>query len=372
MISRSQFLNLSLLFCIKGLFAENVKGQINERKPTLFSAGYNNGEGFLLKAFSIYGLELYSKNLPTRGHSISINPKTLEGAIITRSPGESIIIFDRFSGGTIKKIINTNGFHYYGHGFYSDDGRWLYTSENEYNSGRGMVGIYDSKDSYKLVKRISSNGIEPHEISFLKNTKIGVIANGGILTHPDSGKTKLNIQNMESNLTYLNLITGESLSIKKLSPELKLMSIRHIDVSEKNQVAFAMQYQGSLNDVYPLVGISDIYSEIQLFDTPKEILYRMNNYCGSICFDSSGDLLAVSNPRGNIITFWNVTKKCYHSFFEIKDGCGLSPGLAPNSFFISNSYGDLINYWPITKEKIYVVYSSDFFNFDNHLKLVFI
>ena len=72
-----------------------------------------------------------------------------------------------------------------------------------------------------------------------------------------------------------------------LNSEFKSMSIRHLDVSETNIVAFAMQYKGFGEKLYPLVGICDLFNDIQLFDVPVEILYRMQNYCGSICFDLS-------------------------------------------------------------------------------------
>ena len=56
---------------------------------------------------------------------------------------------------------------------------------------------------------------------------------------------------MVSKLTYVNLETGNLVAENELLSEFKFMSIRHLDVSSENKVAFAMQYQGSGNEPYP-------------------------------------------------------------------------------------------------------------------------
>jgi len=369
MISRSEFIKLTSLLCFEALRPTNMQAYNDSGSNIYLSAGFKEGKHYSLCGISSSGRELYSIDLPTRGHAIAINQKTNECAIIARSPGNYVYIFDVKSGSITNKIICNSDFHYYGHGFYSCDGRWLYTSENEYESGKGFLGIYDSHHSYQLVKRIYTNGIGPHEIVLLKDGKTVAIANGGILTHPDTGNTKLNLQDMVSKLTYVNLETGNLVAENELLPEYKFMSIRHLDVSSENKVALAMQYQGSGNKPNPLVGLSDINNGIKFFDTPIEVIYRMQNYCGSICFDSSGNFLAVSNPRGGMITFWKVQNRSFYSLMEIKDGCGVSQSDEPNTFCISNGYGDLFKYWPIEHKKEKLKNNVKMTGWDNHLKL---
>ena len=69
-----------------------------------------------------------------------------------------------------------------------------------------------------------------------------MVANGGIDTHPESGRTKLNIATMAPNLAYLN--AGEVIEAVTLPQEMHKNSIRHLAVDNQGQVAFGMQWQG--------------------------------------------------------------------------------------------------------------------------------
>jgi len=44
--------------------------------------------------------------------------------------------------------------------------------ENEYDPGRGVIGIYDVKDSFRFVDTISTQGIGPLEIELLAYGKL--------------------------------------------------------------------------------------------------------------------------------------------------------------------------------------------------------
>lgn len=62
------------------------------------------------------------------------------------------------------------------------------STQNQYDSGRGVIGVYDVKDNYRLLETIPSHGIGSYEIKLLSEEKILVVANGGILTHPETGR----------------------------------------------------------------------------------------------------------------------------------------------------------------------------------------
>lgn len=360
MLSRYEFIKKSSTFLLDPFF------YLKKNKIYYISAGADlHGQYYVFCVTNSDNL-IYSINLPNRGHSIAINKKYKIAAVISRSPGTYIKIFDIKSGEILNNFLCLDGFHFYGHGFFSKNGRFLYVSENDFKNGKGYIGIYDSHNSYKIKKKYSTNGIGPHEIAILKNKNIAVIASGGIRTHPKTGKTKLNLQDMISKISFIDLISGMIIKENYLNSEFKSMSIRHLDVSETNIVAFAMQYKGFGEKLYPLVGICDLFNDIQLFDVPVEILYRMQNYCGSICFDLSGEIIAVSNPRGGIVTFWDVKYKKYLSLLEIADGCGLAPCQEPKTFCISNGYGQLIKYSLINNKKE-IIMNNNNIKWDNHL-----
>ena len=369
-LKRRHFLSLTTGTLLSN-FYKNISyaSKINSNPAAYLSSAGNSQGDFFLSCFSNLGKEKFRIGIPNRGHGFARNSISRDAAIFARRPGNFCYIINTSNGEIIDKFNTKNGRHFYGHGFYSNDGMWLYSTENEYNSGRGLIGVYDVTDRYRLVETFPSYGIGPHEINLLSEGNILVVANGGVLTHPDSGRQKLNLDTMESSLVYIDIKSGKLLSSRKLSDELRLMSIRHIAVSPSNEIAVVMQYQGPSSHIHPLVGFQKGSDQIILCSAPEKVLYRMKNYCGSVTFDSSSKLIAVSSPRGGIITFWSTTERCFLSLIKIQDGCGVAPGINPESFIITNGHGRILDHSPLIPKTELL---SNFKNthWDNHLLMV--
>ena len=52
---------------------------------------------------------------------------------------------------------------------------------------------------------LANGSFGPHEIRLLPQGDTLVVANGGIETHPDSGRSKLNLPTMRPNLAYITI-----------------------------------------------------------------------------------------------------------------------------------------------------------------------
>ena len=85
----------------------------------------------------------------------------------------------------------------------------LFTTENDYNGKRGVLGIRDSQ-SLQPVGEYATDGLDPHDVQLLPDGKTLVVANGGIETHPDFGRRKLNLDTMQPSLVYLDSETGKA------------------------------------------------------------------------------------------------------------------------------------------------------------------
>jgi len=189
------------------------------------------------------GQIVFSLPLPGRGHAGIAHPDTAEVVVFARRPGNFANVIDCRTGRKVTDLQCPRGRHFYGHGVFSADGRVLFTPENDYEVGTGVIGVWDRSDGYTRIAEFSSGGIGPHEITRLPGTDILVIANGGIETHPDSGRAKLNLATMQPNLSYLSG-AGKVLETIELSPAHRLSSIRHLSVRSDGLVAFGMQWQG--------------------------------------------------------------------------------------------------------------------------------
>jgi hypothetical protein len=333
-----------------------------------FSSGADKLGNYFLSGLTNSGKEQFRLSLPSRGHGAAYQPNSNEIAVFARRPGKYIIVVNVLSGEKLAQVTCKEDRHFYGHGVYSPDGKWLYTTENEYDSGRGVIGVYDVKNRYRLVETLPAYGIGPHEIGLLADGKTMVVANGGIMTHPETGREKLNLAEMDSSLTYIEINSGKLLSAQRLLPKLRLMSIRHLDVGPDDNVAVVMQYQGPRRHLHPLVGFQKGSAAIELLSAPETVGYHMKNYCGSVAFDSSGKIIAVSSPQGGIISFWSVQEKRFLSYVEVKDGCGIAAENTPECFRITNGLGQIIRHSPLNK-KTKILISATNTRWDNHLLL---
>ncbi len=302
----------------------------------VFAGACGSREGdYRMTCFSLDGSRMAQCALPGRGHSVEMRPFSNEAIVFARRPGTFAIVFDTKSGQKIQTLESVQGRHFYGHGVFDFEGHYVYATENDYGNGRGVIGIYEAGDAYRRVGEIPSHGIGPHEIRIHPDGDILIVTNGGIQTHPDIPRVKMNLPTMDSSLCYIDRQDGKLLSKVTLPERYRKLSIRHIDINRIGTVGVAMQYEGPSMDTVPLIGTSSGGTEVKLIDEPIAIIRSMQNYCGSIAFDSSGKVLAVSAPKGNRITFWNVSTGEFLASANVADACGISPGLEDGEFLIS-------------------------------------
>lgn len=302
--------------------------------------------------------------LPGRGHGGAFQPGGRHMVMFARRPGLFAFIFDRGSGAIRHVLEGPPGRHFYGHGTYSPDGRLLYSTENDYDAERGVVGVWDAADGYRRVGEFDSFGIGPHDAALMPDGHTLVIANGGILTHPDTGRHKLNIPDMAPSLATVDVRSGERTGQWSLPREFHKLSIRHLARTRDAGVIAAMQYEGPASDTPPLV-LRLGRDGFGLMPAPRDVQRRMNNYAGSATADTSGALVAVSAPRGNLVTFWSHDG-AYLSSFEMPDGCGLASSARSREFLLSGGDGRLVRHRPDTG-RILSERSVAGYHWDNHM-----
>ena len=305
--------------------------------------------------------------LPGRGHSVIARPGKSEAVAIARRPGNFAVVFSTFGESQPLKFNTPSTRHFQGHATFNPHGNLLFTTENDFDSGSGVIGIYDAKNFYRRIGEIQSYGIGPHELAFMPDGKTLAIANGGILTHPDMGRAKLNITTMEPSLAYVDSSNGELKAHWVPPPGRKCkLSIRHLAIRRDGLVAYACQDQGPINDAIPLIGLHrPNWHKPILFNAPHSNYAAMNGYCGSLAWDTSEQVLAVSSPRGNIVTFWNARSLSLSNVFKIEDGCGVATGQNPGTFVLSSGNG-VFMLWPKNlKQNI-----QKYIPWDNHLSRI--
>ena len=290
--------------------------------PAFLSAAGLPGGGYALCGISDALDVVFRIPLPARGHAAAAHPARAEAVAFARRPGTFALVIDCRSGKVLAKLQAPADRHFYGHGAFSADGTRLYTTENDYEAAEGRIGIWDVNAGYRRVGDISSGGIGPHDIKRLPGTETLVIANGGIETHPDSGRSKLNLPTMRPNLSYIEdrQITEQI----ELDTKLHRNSIRHLAVSKTGSVAFAMQWQGDKIDA-PLLGVHKRGQAPRLATAHADDWRAMQGYAGSVAFSADGEQIALTSPRGGIVQFYDQRDATLQQTLQMADACGVAP-----------------------------------------------
>ena len=279
--------------------------------------------GFVLAGLTGDGVAIFRIPLPGRGHAAAAHPSRPEAVAFARRPGTYAIVLDCLSGRPRLQIEAPRGRHFYGHGAFSADGSLLFTTENDFDTSRGMVGIWDAADGYARAGEMSSGGIGPHDVQLMPDRRTLVVANGGIETHPDSGRAKLNLPAMRPNLSYLDP-SGGIVDQIELKPEFGRNSIRHLAVGQDGTVAIALQWQGDLSRQPPLLGVHLQGGPVNLLAAPSEDHVRMQGYAGSIAFSGDRRNVAITSPRGGVLQVFGTEDGSYEGQLQEVDVCGIS------------------------------------------------
>lgn len=370
MLSRRSFLAMSSALSGAAMTAPSWATLTQqEAGKKLYASAYSlNKQEHFFGLFDEKGDIVWNVTLLDRAHAPVVHPSQSIVGIVARRPGFFMDFFDVSTHQRITRIKPSKDHHFYGHALFTSDGNRLITQENHYPSGQGKIFVREWP-SGQVLKSFSSNGIGPHE-SVLLNEDVLVIANGGLMTHPDEDRTILNLDTMQPNVTYLNLRDGSVLNQSANSDELHQLSIRHLDVNQQGTVALGFQYQGEIWDQVPLVALSRIdQPELEYLPIPEEVRIRFKQYCGSVCFDSSGEILAISTPRGGLVAYWHVDSKTFLGVENCRDVCGLVATDNTYEFLLTSGMGSQLKSNPVQKVSGMIKKHTNL-HWDNHLRQI--
>jgi hypothetical protein len=250
------------------------------------------------------------------------------------------MVFDP-AGKTEPLTINSvEGRHFYGHGAFSPDGGLLYATENDFDNAAGMIGIYDARDGFRRIGEFPTHGVGPHELILLGDGRTLAIANGGIETHPDFGRAKLNLPTMKPSFVFVDRLTGDLLEKHELPPDLHQLSIRHMDIDGNGTVWFGCQHEGPASELPLLVGKVERGKAFNLVDMPEKILGGFRNYIGSVAANRDTGMVAVSSPQGNAYAVLEASTGKVLSATSLTEVCGLAPDRG--GFIVSTGTGEIV------------------------------
>ncbi len=372
MTTRRAFLKnmlpLGSLMLFGASFSRSSHAQQNGKD--LYASACRKPDGtFAFIVFDATGKVVRGIALQGRGHDCAFHVSTGRVTGFARRPGNFALAFNIRNSSPPKLFTTPQDRHFYGHGVYSNDGRLLYSTENDFANNRGIIGIYDATNNYQRIGEFASHGIGPHDVTLLHDGQILAVANGGIETHPDMGRTKLNLESMQANLSFLDTQTGDLLSQHQLAKDIHKLSIRHLAPDASGNIWFGCQWEGDLRDTPALIGKAGLDQDIAMLDATAPLAPALRGYIGSICANGDGRWLAASAPRANQVIFVDTKLLRLAGTAQIADGCGVAASVSTNSFKATNGFGELhdtqLSSSPATP--VNNISKVGDFAFDNHL-----
>lgn len=285
---------------LAGLVAAPVWADVTGPAPFYLSAANQPDNSTWLVGLNLAGTVLFAHPLPGRGHAAAVHPERAEAVAFARRPGDFALVIDCATGEEIARLTTPEEMHFYGHGAYTADGRYLLTTENAYEVPDGRIGVWDAENGYARLGDFASGGIGPHEILRLASGDFAV-ANGGIQTHPDFARSKLNLPTMQTNLSLLTA-DGDMLESWAFEGDMRQNSIRHIDVDAQGRIVAALQWQGDPRQLVPLVARFAPGTAPEFLDHPATA--RLTQYAGSVAVSPVEGEIAVTGPKGNHVVFF--------------------------------------------------------------------
>lgn len=261
--------------------------------------------------------------LPGRGHGGTYSKVKRLAVLFARRPGHFAMVIDTQTQ-TIHQMFESGADrHFFGHGFFSPDGQFLYATENDYERDRSVLGVYDVGDRFRRLGEVECGGIGAHEVILLSDKRTVAVAIGGISTHPNFPRLKLNLASMKPALSFLDLKSRKITGVFELPPAYHQLSIRHIAEGPNKSVVFGGQYQGSKTDLVHLVGVKRwAQSSLEFFNMPTDVEASLKQYVGSVAALKDGSEVAITSPRAGEVAVFNGLSGNYIGRYQQEDVCG--------------------------------------------------
>lgn len=313
---RRRLLIASLLGCIAPAWSAPSRAS----KPR-FAAAWNDENGHRIGMLAQRAAELLpaaSIEVPTRAHGLLMEAG---GSLlaVARRPGDWMVRWNP-RGGEPQWIWAEPGRAFNGHVVSAGDGKRLYSTETDLETGRGLIGVRDAR-SLEKVDEWPTHGIDAHMM--LMDGDALLVANGGVPTQPETGRIKRNLHAMDSSLVRLHASSGALQGQWRL-PDARL-SLRHL-ARNGSRVGIAMQAEHDAKADRDAAPVLAIFEGNRLVVPDAPMLPGLAGYAGDIAAWNDG--FALSAPRANAVLRWRPGAG-WSAPLALQEACPIIPAAGP-------------------------------------------
>lgn len=351
------------------LLATAGAGHLLARDATHFLSAADDEQGrHCLLGLGADGQVNYCLPVPYRAHeALALNNRL--AIYFARRPGRESYVVDMERGELVSTLRAESGEHFCGHGCLSADGRHLFLSAYAYDRPMGVVAVHETTPPFRRLTHFDTHGLDPHQLALLPDGETLVVANGGILTHPDTHREMLNLASMDPSLVYLRIASGEL--VDKQRPPHPHISLRHLAVNSEGTVVIGAQDHAPDQEAnpHPLVFQHRLGNSLQELSARAGDWRQMNQYIASVALSADGRLALSTTPRGNLISLWDLADNRLLRHFPVRDVAGASWNEREHSFLVSNGLGQLVYLRLEPEPQLELAAHARHLHWDNHFGL---
>lgn len=338
-MQRRQFIQLSLAgVAAAWAFPAFASGDRRAAGLRFLSSVDDGLGGHFIAAADNTGAQLFSIPVAERCHSGCLHPQAHQAVILSRRPGVNLYVINMLDGSLEAVVEAGDDFHFYGHGVFNKAGDRFYATANHYPSGEGVIRVYAADDGYRHLEDLALGGMDPHELRLHPDGEQLVVALGGIKTHPDYGRIKLNLESMRPALVVLDRRSGTI--AQRYEPSHHQLSCHHLDISPGGIVIAGYQFEGDKWQTPPLVARLDTrngnFSELDAGAQQPEL----GNYTASVAVHPLSAIAAVTAPRGNTVILLDYRAGRVIGLVPVPDPGGVLAE-PDGAFLVSSGHGGL-------------------------------
>jgi hypothetical protein len=260
--------------------------------------------------------------VPTRAHGLWAEAG---GSVlaVARRPGDWLLRWHPASGRTQWHWIGEDR-RFNGHVISRTGSATLWTTETDLDTAQGRIGVRDAA-SLEKAGEWATHGMDPHQLLALPQA-VGdlpagtlMVANGGIPTLPETGRSKRELGRMDASLVALHPDSGALLGQWRLADP--FLSLRHLafdPVSGTLGIALQAEHpQASDKAAAPVLAVWDGRTLRAAEGQPP-----VAGYGGDICAWPGGGF-AVSCPRVNQLALYDA-RGVWRQALAHREACALA------------------------------------------------
>lgn len=283
--------------------ASQYEGNIVQRQWFFSAVDDLDGQHFLAGLYRDAS-EHFLLPVPERCHGGCLRPGHAQAVLFARRPGTRLHVIDPRQRQPLHEIEAGDGHHFYGHGVFDPSGRRLYVTANRIDDAMGLIRVYDAEHSYRLEEDFELAGIGPHEVALMPDGETLAVALGGIRTHPDMGRIKLNLEDMDPALLLIDRRSGEV--IERHRPSHHQLSCRHLDIGPEGEIIAGYQFQGPEWETdHPLIARRATDGEFTEIPLPESLQASLASYTASVAISHHAPSALITAPRAGRVVMIN-------------------------------------------------------------------